>query len=131
LIQEREGKLLHELISERGSDGFLDVENAVNASIDVSRTVISTGGSAVYGAEAMEHLKRIGRVVYLAIDFETLFRRLGDYSHRGVVLRDGCTLREMYDERVPLYEKYADVIVEMPNGSIADSVIAVVKALNA
>ena len=65
LIQEREGKLLHELISERGADGFLDVENEVNASIDVSRTVISTGGSVVYCEEAMEHLRQIGTVVYL------------------------------------------------------------------
>ena len=111
LIQEQTGMRLHELIATHGTEGFLRIENEVNSSIDVSSTVISTGGSAVYGAEAMEHLKSIGRVVYLAIDFETLFRRLGDYSHRGVVLRGGCTLREMYDERVPLYEKYADVTV--------------------
>ena len=111
LIQEREGKRLHELIEAHGADGFLAIENRVNASIEAERTVISTGGSAVYCAEAMAHLKRIGRVVYLAIDFETLSRRLGDYSHRGVVMRGGVTLREMYDERVPLYEKYADVTV--------------------
>ena len=111
LIQEREGTRLHELIEAHGAEGFLAIENAVNASIKAERTVISTGGSVVYCAEAMTHLKRLGKVVYLAIDFETLVGRLGDYSHRGVVMKKGRTLREMYDERVPLYEKYADVTV--------------------
>ncbi|MBQ8309427.1 MAG: shikimate kinase [Clostridia bacterium] len=116
LIQEREGKLLHELIATRGIEGFLGIENEVNASIEAVQTVISTGGSVVYCEEAMEHLRAIGRVVYLQVDFETLQTRLGDFTHRGVVMRNGGTLREMYDERVPLYEKYADVIVPVATG---------------
>ena len=87
LIQEREGKLLHEIISEQGVDGFIAVENAFNASIEIDRAVIATGGSVVYGTEAMSHLKRIGRVIYLKISYETLAARLGDYVHRGVVLQ--------------------------------------------
>ena len=113
LIQEREGKLLHELISERGVDGFLDVENEVNASIDVSRTVISTGGSVVYCEEAMEHLRSIGKVILLSIDFETMKARLGDYTHRGIVSRTFGELADIYAERAPLYEKYAHATVHV------------------
>ena len=112
LIQEQEGRLLHELIAERGNDGFLAIEDAVNASINTDRTVIATGGSAVYGARAMAHLKKNGVVVYLKISYETLVARLGDYTHRGVVMPAGYTLRELYDERSALYERYADVTLE-------------------
>ena len=112
LIQEQEGKLLHELIEERGTEGFLALEDAVNASIKAERAVIATGGSAVYGQRAMAHLKRTGTVIYLKIPFETLAERLGDYVHRGVVMPKGYTLRDMYDERAALYEQYADYTVE-------------------
>ena len=111
LIQEKTGKLLHELISERGVDGFLAIENEINAAIEAEHTVISTGGSVIFGEQAMQHLRSIGRVIYLKIDYETLCARLGDYVHRGVVVREGDTLLDMYRERAPLYEKYADVIV--------------------
>ena len=112
LIQEREGKLLHEIIAERGMAAFLAVDNEVNASIEATRTVISTGGSVVYGAEAMQHLRSIGKVIYLKISFETLTARLGDYVHRGVVLREGYTLKDLYEERAALYEQYADYTVD-------------------
>ena len=112
LIQEQKGKLLHELIAERGAEGFIEIENEVNSSIQASRTVIATGGSAVYGKEAMEHLRRMGTVVYLRIDYATLRARLGDYVHRGVVMPKGYTLQMMYDERAALYERYADVTVD-------------------
>ena len=111
LIQEREGRLLHDIIREDGIDGFIRVENEVNAAIRAERTVISTGGSVIYGEEAMEHLCSIGTVIYLQIGYETLVERLGDYVHRGVVLPDGYTLRDMYDERSKLYERYADLTV--------------------
>ena len=117
LIQEKTGKLLHELISERGVDGFLAVENEVNAAIDAKRTVISTGGSVIFGEQAMQHLRSIGKVIYLKIDYDTLCARLGDYVHRGVVVREGDTLLDMYRERAPLYEKYADVTVEQGKSS--------------
>lgn len=113
LIQEREGMLLHELIASRGAEGFISIENEVNASIDATRTVIATGGSVVYGEEAMAHLRSIGCVIYLQIDFETMEKRLGDYTHRGIVTRSGKSLREMYEERVPLYEAYAHATVRV------------------
>ena len=110
-IQEQTGKLLHELIEEYGGDGFLEIENRVNAGLEVSRSVIATGGSAVYGKEAMEHFKRTGIVVYLKCSYDALEKRLGDLKGRGVVLKDGQTLRDIYEERSVLYEKYADLIV--------------------
>ena len=112
LIQEKEGKLLHEIVSEKGVQSFLELENRICAEIEAERTVISTGGSAVYGAEAMAHLKSIGKVLYLKVDYDTLVERLGDYSHRGVVSLSATTLRELYEERTPLYEKYADIVVD-------------------
>ena len=78
LIQEREGKLLHEIISEKGVWGFIDIENEVNSSISEEKAVIATGGSVIYGDEAMENLKRLGKVVYLKIPYEEMCRRLGD-----------------------------------------------------
>ena len=112
VIQERTGKLLHEIIAESGAEEFIRIENEINQTIGGDKVVIATGGSAVYGSEAMAHFKSLGRVVYIRIPFETLEKRLGDYSHRGVVIREGKTLRDMYRERIPLYEKYADITVD-------------------
>ena len=112
VIQERYGKLLHELIEERGVEGFWKLENDVNASLKLHRSVIATGGSAVYGAEAMEHLREIGTVLYLKLPYEEIEERLGDLNARGVTLRPGQTLRDLYEERIPLYEKYAHKVME-------------------
>lgn len=112
VIQEKEGKLLCEIIEEVGAEGFIEVENRINSQIEAEHAIVATGGSVVYGAEAMAHLKEIGTVVYLKLPFEELERRLNDIKGRGVVLKQGQTLLDLYEERVPLYEKYADVIVD-------------------
>ncbi len=112
VIQEKEGRLLKEIIAEEGLDGFLEVENRINAGVDVSRSVIAPGGSVIYGKEAMEHYKEISQIVYLKLGFEEVERRIGNVVDRGVALRDGMTLRDLYDERVPYYEKYADITVD-------------------
>ena len=122
LIQEQEGKLLHEIIEERGLDGFNEVENRVNASIRASRSVIATGGSVVYGAQAMEHLKQIGTVVYLSLPYEELSDRLGDLNERGVSIRPGQTLADLMQERIPLYEKYADITIDCEGRQIREIV---------
>ena len=109
LIQEQEGKLLKDIIAEVGTEGFIQVEDRVNASICCTKTIIATGGSVIYGQEAMEHLKEIGTVVYLQVSFESLEKRLSDIKGRGVVLKDGQTLYDLFMERTPLYEKYADL----------------------
>lgn len=112
VIQEKTGKLLYQLIEELGEAGFLELENEINAGLQAKRAVIATGGSAVYGKEAMAHFKEIGKVVYLSLPYEELRERLGDLHKRGVVLREGYTLKKLYEERVPLYEKYADLVID-------------------
>lgn len=112
VIQEQTKKLLHELITEHGVDGFLKIEEEINASLTCENAVIATGGSVIYGEKAMEHLREIGCVVYLKLSYEEIEERLGDLTARGVALKDGQTLRDLYNERCPLYEKYAHVVQE-------------------
>ena len=128
-IQERTGKLLHELISGLGDEGFLELENQVHAGLQVTNSVIATGGSAVYGKEAMEHLREISTVVYLRLSWESLMERLGDLQERGVVLKPGQTLKELMDIRGPLYEKYAHLIIEEENLDIRGVVKKITDAL--
>jgi shikimate kinase len=123
VIQERTGKKLHRIISDEGREGFLAIEEAVNLSLgnDSAPSVIATGGSAVYSPAAMAHFKEIGTVVYLRLSFETVQKRLGNFTHRGVVIPAGYTLRDLYDERCALYERYADITVDESRGdSIGD-----------
>ena len=122
VIQEQEGRLLREIIEEEGLEGFLAVENRVNAGLTPRRAVIAPGGSVIYGWEAMEHFKKIGTVVYLRVSFEALEKRLGNLKDRGVALRDGMTLRDLYDERMPLYERYADITVDEAGKTAGDVV---------
>lgn len=129
LIQEQEGKLLREIIAESGTDGFIEVENRVNANINCSKTIIATGGSVVYGQEAMEHLKEIGTVVYLEVPFSVLEKRLSDIKGRGVVLKDGQTLYDLYMERTPLYQKYADVSISEEGLGVEQTVELLIEKL--
>lgn len=122
LLQEKHNKLLHELIEEYGVEGFWELEEEVNASLMVQNTVIATGGSAVYRERAMRHLKGIGSVVYLKLSCVAIEERLGDLSERGVTLREGQTLRDLFWERTPLYEKYADIIIDCEGKNIREIV---------
>lgn len=126
VIQEKTGLLLHEIIERQGLDGFLKVENEVNASLEEKRSVIATGGSVIYGKEAMEHLKAAGMVVYLKLSYSAVERRLGDLNERGVAVRDGQTLLDLYKERVPYYEHYADIILDCEDKMIRDIVAEIV-----
>ncbi len=112
VIQEKTGKLLKEIIATKGLEGFLQIEDQVNRELKAGHAVIAPGGSVVYGEKAMAHLKEISQVVYLKISYEELESRIGDLADRGVALKDGMTLRGLYHERAPLYEKYADVTVD-------------------
>ena len=112
LIQEKEERLLKEIIASEGLSGFLAIEERINREIHVKKAVIAPGGSVVYGSLAMEHLKEISTVVYLKISYEELERRLGNVIDRGVALKEGMSLLDLYHERIPLYEKYADVIID-------------------
>lgn len=121
LIQKKMNMVLSEIIKKEGTDGFMKIENDVNASIEADRTVIATGGSVVYCEEAMEHLKSIGTVIYLKLSLESLSKRLGNLVGRGVVLKKGQTLEHLYEERTPLYEKYADLTIDEENQELEDT----------
>ena len=112
VIQDREKKLLSEIIEENGPEGFNRIEEDVNASIEAEHTVIATGGSVVYGPRAMAHLGEIAVIIYLKLPLEEIEERVGDLTKRGVSLREGQTLNDLYRERIPLYEKYAQITVD-------------------
>lgn len=129
LIQRRQGRLLSEIIRDKGLDGFLALENDVCRCINASHAVIATGGSAVYGEEAMRHLREIGWIVWLNADFETIRGRLSDIRGRGVVLRDGQTLEALYEERAILYRRWADLTVNEDSQGLEATVEAVRRSL--
>ena len=129
VIQDREHALLSQLIRTHGSDGFLALEESICAQLDVNNSVIATGGSVVYGAEAMAHLKCIGTVVYLRLTCENITERLGDLHARGVTIKPGWTLRDLYNERCPLYEQYADIVQDCDGLRLRDVVAELQKKL--
>ena len=102
------GEKLQTIIDTRGLDAFKKIEEDVLISLNTDNTIISTGGSAVYYEKAMEHLKGIGKVVYLKVSLKVLVDRLGDFSKRGIAMRPDQTIEDLYNERCALYEKYAD-----------------------
>lgn len=112
LIQEREKCLLKDIIRRDGLEGLIAVEEQVNAGIMADHAVIATGGSVIYSQKAMEHLREIGVVVYIRLSLETIQNRLGNLRQRGVIMKKGQTLKELYDERCSLYEKYAHHIID-------------------
>lgn len=130
VIQQEEKRLLPQIMKEEGIDGFVAIENRVNRSIQVKDRVIATGGSVVYGKEAMEHLREIGIVVYLQWSYEEIEVRLGDLKERGVVLKPGQDLKELYEERCPLYEKYAHITIACEGLSIAELAYTIEKRVS-
>lgn len=129
LIQKEEKRKLSAIIAEEGIEGFKEIEDRVNASIEAEETIIATGGSVVYCEKAMEHLQSIGRVVYLKLSYKTISKRLGDLKGRGVVLKEGQTLKGLYDERTPLYEKYADIVIDEEGKDLEASLQALLDKL--
>ena len=129
VIQQREGARLDRIIEERGVDAFLKCEEQALLSINARNTVIATGGSAVYSSAGMEHLARGSRIVYLRVIKDSLMKRLKNIKERGVVLREGESFDEMFDNRAKLYEKYADITVFEDGNSIEDTLQAVREAL--
>ena len=130
LIQKQEGRLLREIIADVGEDGFLAIENQVNCQVNAEHAVISPGGSIVYCEEAMQHYKEIGTIVYLQASYQTIKQRIRNPKKRGVVLREGQTLKDLYDERCVLFEKYADIIVNEDQCEIGDTIENVLEELS-
>ena len=129
LIQKQEKRLLREIIEQEGIDNFLKIENQVNRDVDVQNAVISPGGSVVYCEEAMRHFKETGTIVYLQVSYETINARLRNAKKRGVTLREGQTLKDLYDERVGLFEKYADITVSEEGLELEETIEKVMDAL--
>lgn len=130
VIQKKEGRLLHQIIEEEGTEGFLRIEERINGSLHPKEAVIATGGSVIYGKAAMEHLGKIGTIVYLKLSYETIAGRLQDIHGRGVVLREGQTLYDLYEERRSLYEKYAHVTVEEDGFTVEETLEKTLQALD-
>ena len=130
VIQGQEGRPLSRILDSEGVEGFLQVENRVLSGLEFPRQcVVATGGSAVYGTEAMAHLKENGVAVYIRLAYDSVAERLGDLHERGVALRAGQDLKAAYAERCPLYERYADVTVDADGMTIAQTLAAVLNAL--
>ena len=122
LIQKQEKRLLKEIIAQEGNDRFLEIENQVNRDLEVECAVISPGGSVVYCEEAMRHFKEIGIVIYLRATYEDIYKRITNAKNRGVVLKEGQTLKDLYDERKKLFEKYADYTVSEEGLSLEETI---------
>lgn len=118
VIQRKAGRKLQAMIDDIGPKAFAAYEDRVNAELETHNAVIATGGSAVYGENAMKHFKEIGLVVYLRASYETIVDRIPNFETRGIVVPEGKTFRDVYDERVPLYEKYADITVDTEEGDL-------------
>lgn len=129
IIQRAEGRTLQKIIDTDGLDRFIETEDRIVAGTFAENSVIATGGSVIFGESAMNNLRRLGRIVYLRASFETVAARISNISTRGVAMNPGQDLRGVYDERCPLYEKYADITVDVDCGSVEASVEEVIKAL--
>lgn len=127
LIQKREKSLLKDIIDEKGIDGFLAIEDQINSEVEAENAVIAPGGSVIYCENAMRHYKEIGTVVYLQTSFQTISERIGDPKKRGVVLQNGQTLQDLYNERRGFFEKYADVIICEDGKTLEDTIDEVVE----
>ena len=132
VIQNQCDKTLQKLLDACGPEGFIAVENQVLSDLKAERSVIATGGSAVYSDEAMKHLSSIGTVVYLEVSYEELESRLGGLHERGVVMKNGMgmSLADLYEERIPLYEKYAGLTIDIDGLSVRDAARKVVDQIS-
>ena len=127
LIQNIEGISLQNIINEKGNDYFEKAEEQAILSLDIQGSVIATGGSVVYSEKAMKHLKKLGKIIYLHLDYEHMCSRISNLSTRGVVMKNGETLKDMYNERLPLYEKWADYTVLCNHNSVEQTAFEIEK----
>ena len=129
VIQQTSGRLLQEIIDRDGPEKFLQTEEAVISGLNMQNSVIATGGSVVYSKRAMDALKSSGRVVYLDVPYKTIEKRLKNIAGRGIVITKGKGLKEVYAERVPLYQKYGDVAVHCGGKDIEGCVREIMRLL--
>ena len=126
LLQNLEGKRLQSIINENGIEYFNKAEERAILSLDIKGTVIATGGSVVYSEKAMAHLRSLGKIIYLRLGYEEMEKRIKNITTRGIVLKEGETLLDMYNERAPLYERYADEILNCDGMTVEETVESIV-----
>lgn len=129
LIQNIEGISLQNIIDTKGNSYFERAEESAILDLDIQGTVIATGGSVVYSDKAMEHLKSLGKIIYLHLDYENMCKRISNLSIRGVLMKNGETLRDMYDERLPLYKKWADAEIDCNNNTVEQTARAIANSV--
>lgn len=129
LIQNFENSALQDIINNKGNDYFERAEESAILSLDIDGTVIATGGSVIYSDKAMEHLKKLGKIIYLHIDYENMCSRISNLSTRGVLIKNGETLKDMFDERLPFYQKWADVTIDCNSNTIEETARQIVSAV--
>ena len=127
LIQNKYGQKLSKLIEDNGTEGFLKMESSVIEEVNYEDTVIATGGSAVYSEKAMQNLKNISKIIYLKVPFNEIEKRMTNLKERGVVIEEGKTLKDLFDERECLYEKYSDITISEENKTLDETVHEIVK----
>lgn len=129
IIQEKHKKLLHEIIKEEGLEKFKEYEEEVLLLLNESNTVIATGGSVIYSDLGMKKLKESGLIIYIHVPFQNISNRLHNITTRGIVMEEGQSLRDLYLEREPLYRKYADLIVEIVDEGVEDTLSKILKSI--
>lgn len=128
LIQNIEDSLLQDIIDKKGNDYFKKAEEDAILSLDIQGTVIATGGSVIYSQRAMEHLKSLGKIIYLHLDYDHMCERISNLSTRGVLMNNGSTLLDMYNERLPLYKKWADATIDCNNNTVEQTARQITQA---
>lgn len=129
VIQNRSGKRLQEMIAQLGNEGFLEREADAVESLKCSHTIIATGGSAVLHPRGLAKLRQLGRLVYLEHPYEEIEGHIHNLESRGITLRPGQTLKDLYDVRTPIYEQVADRTVHLENCTIEEAANAVKAAV--
>ena len=128
LIQSAEEMKLQDIINERGTEYFEKAEERTLLGVDCENTIISTGGSAVYYDNAMKKLKENGKVIYLKVDYDEMIRRISNMKTRGILLKEGETMEQLFRSRESLYEKYADVTIDCSDHTVEDTVLMICRA---
>ncbi|MFT6386976.1 MAG: shikimate kinase [Cellvibrionaceae bacterium] len=112
LIQSQQGQLLQSILDEQGYRALRKIEETTLLDLKLNNHVVSTGGSAIYSHEAIQHLGALGKIVYLEVSFKEIKKRINNESSRGIAKPARQTLADVYAERTLLYEKYADITID-------------------
>jgi len=112
LIQTSQGRTLQEIVDRDGYAGLCRIEEGILLGLSVHNHVIATGGSAVYSDSAMDYLKSCGIAIFLDVDLDTLESRIHDFGTRGLAKRPDQSFAELFEERLILYTKYADITIK-------------------